>query len=156
MTMLGLPVGACLSCLALAAGQQLSGQGEIVRGPIDEKQLALVFTGHEFAEGGDAILSALSRRKARASFFLTGDFLRRPEFAPLVERIVALKRAMVNAATQRYLLVDHTKLGRVALHRVVPLDEFDLIITDSGADPAVLEAWNASGTKYRAVPTSRN
>ena len=68
------------------------------------------------------------------------------------ERIVALKRAMISAATQRYLLVDHTKLGRVALHRVVPLEQFDLIITDSGADPAVLEAWAASGIKYRVVP----
>jgi DeoR/GlpR family transcriptional regulator of sugar metabolism len=67
------------------------------------------------------------------------------------ERIVALKRAMVQASTKRYLLVDHSKLGRVALHRVLPLDEFDLIITDSGADPAVLAAWAASGIRYRVV-----
>jgi DeoR/GlpR family transcriptional regulator of sugar metabolism len=67
------------------------------------------------------------------------------------ERIVELKRAMVQAATKRYLLVDHTKLGRVALHRAFPLDVFDLVITDSGADPAVLEAWAASGIKYRVA-----
>jgi DeoR/GlpR family transcriptional regulator of sugar metabolism len=68
------------------------------------------------------------------------------------ERIVALKRAMIDAATKRYLLVDHTKLGRVALHRVVPLDEFDLVITDSRADPAVLSSWAASGIKYEIAP----
>jgi DeoR/GlpR family transcriptional regulator of sugar metabolism len=68
------------------------------------------------------------------------------------ERIVALKRAMMDAATKRYLLVDHTKLGRVALHRVVPLDEFDLVITDSRADPAVIEQWAANGIKYHVVP----
>jgi DeoR/GlpR family transcriptional regulator of sugar metabolism len=68
------------------------------------------------------------------------------------ERIVALKRAMIDAATKRYLLVDHTKLGRVALHRIVPLDEFDLIITDSRADPDVIAAWSASGIKYEIVP----
>lgn len=68
------------------------------------------------------------------------------------ERIVALKRAMIDAATKRYLLVDHTKLGRVALHRIVPLDEFDLVITDSRADPAVIESWAASGIKYQIVP----
>jgi DeoR/GlpR family transcriptional regulator of sugar metabolism len=67
------------------------------------------------------------------------------------ERIVELKRAMLQAATKRYLLVDHTKLGRVALHRVVPLDVFDLVITDSGVDPAVLDAWTASGIKYRVA-----
>ena len=64
------------------------------------------------------------------------------------ERIVALKRAMIRAATKRYLLVDHTKLGQVALHRIVPLDTFDLVITDSQADPRVLAAWDAAGIKY--------
>lgn len=70
------------------------------------------------------------------------------------ERIVALKRAMVGAATKRYLLVDHSKLGRVALHRIVPLTEFDLIITDAGADKAVLEAWEAAGIRYQIAPTA--
>jgi DeoR/GlpR family transcriptional regulator of sugar metabolism len=68
------------------------------------------------------------------------------------ERIVALKRAMVKAATRKYLLVDHSKLGRVALHRIVPLDVFDLVITDSGADPDVLAAWKAAGIRYEVAP----
>lgn len=67
------------------------------------------------------------------------------------ERIVALKRAMVHAATKRYLLVDHTKLGRVALHRILPLDEFDLVITDAAADPAILAAWDAGGIHYEVA-----
>lgn len=68
------------------------------------------------------------------------------------ERIVALKRAMLGAATRRYLLVDSTKLGRVALHKIIPLDGMDLIITDSGADPAVLAAWDAAGIRYEVAP----
>jgi DeoR/GlpR family transcriptional regulator of sugar metabolism len=67
------------------------------------------------------------------------------------ERIVALKRAMVNAATKRYLLVDHTKLNRVALHRIAPLVDFDLIITDAGVDPELLAAWDASGVRYEVA-----
>lgn len=67
------------------------------------------------------------------------------------ERIVALKRAMMRAATKRYLLVDHTKLGRVALHKIVPLDEFDLVITDAEADPAVLAAWDTAGIRYEVA-----
>jgi len=65
------------------------GAGQV---PIDMTELgiaALAFTGHEFAEGATTILDELARRRARASFFLTGDFLRRPEFAPIVRRIVA-------------------------------------------------------------------
>ncbi|MDI6909042.1 DeoR/GlpR family DNA-binding transcription regulator [Nocardioides sp.] len=65
------------------------------------------------------------------------------------ERIVELKRQMLDVATFRCLLVDSSKLGRVALHRVVPLDAFDLIITDAGANPAVLQAWDTAGIAYQ-------
>lgn len=62
-------------------------EGGIIRGPQSAKRLALVFTAHEYAEGGEVILDELRRHHAKGSFFLTGDFLRRPEFESLVERI---------------------------------------------------------------------
>lgn len=68
------------------------------------------------------------------------------------ERIVAVKRAMVRSATRRYLLVDHSKLSRVALHQLAPLTDFDLVITDSGADPELLAAWDANGIPYEIAP----
>jgi peptidoglycan/xylan/chitin deacetylase (PgdA/CDA1 family) len=61
--------------------------GAIVRGPREQKQVALVLTGHEYAEGAETILDELARRKAQAAFFLTGDFLEKPAFRPLVQRI---------------------------------------------------------------------
>jgi peptidoglycan/xylan/chitin deacetylase (PgdA/CDA1 family) len=64
-------------------------EGGLVRGSRREKVIALEFTGHEFAEGGSVILDALARHRARASFFLTGDFLRREAFAPIIRRLVA-------------------------------------------------------------------
>jgi peptidoglycan/xylan/chitin deacetylase (PgdA/CDA1 family) len=63
-------------------------EGAVVRGPKQDRRLALVFTGHEFAEGGQTILDELAKHKARGSFFLTGDFLVNPEFEPLVRRMV--------------------------------------------------------------------
>ena len=69
------------------AGREVS-EGAVVRGPREGHRLALVFTGHEFAEGGETILDELAKHCARASFFLTGDFLANPRFEPLVRRIV--------------------------------------------------------------------
>ena len=74
--------------VALAGRVQLDRDGVIVRGPASTRAMALVFTAHEYAEGSDAILAALDRHRARASFFLTGDFLRRREFSGFVERAV--------------------------------------------------------------------
>lgn len=77
----------------VVAGGQVSSSREyvhdgIVRGDRSEKRLALVFTGHEFAEGATVILDALEETKSPASFFLTGDFVRNRAFAPLVARMV--------------------------------------------------------------------
>ena len=63
--------------------------GGIIRGPTSSRRLAIVFTGHGFAEGGETILSELARHKGKGSFFFTGDFLTNAVFRPLVERIVA-------------------------------------------------------------------
>lgn len=77
------PAGAPPPC----EGCQLA-DGAVVRGPGDAARIALIFTGHEFAEGSATILDALGRRGARASFFLTGAFLDNPGFEPAVRRMV--------------------------------------------------------------------
>src|SRR6266446_2649173 len=64
-----------------------SRDGGIVRGPKNLKRLALVFTGHSYAEGAEPILGNLRSHHAKASFFLTGDFLTDTNFAMLVKRI---------------------------------------------------------------------
>ena len=63
-------------------------EGAIIRGPVSSHQIALVFTGHEFAEGGPAILDELAKHKGKGSFFVTGDFLANTNFAALVRRIM--------------------------------------------------------------------
>src|SRR5690606_17049501 len=83
----GMPAIVLLLVLA-TAGMQIYSEGAIVRGPVGRKHTALVFTGHEFAEGATAILDVLERRGMKASFFLTGAFLRDPDKAPLVRRMV--------------------------------------------------------------------
>lgn len=59
-----------------------------MRGPSREKKIALVFTGHEFAEGGETILAELARHQAKASFFLTGSFMTNANHQMLVGDIL--------------------------------------------------------------------
>lgn len=51
-------------------------KGAIVRGDTARKSIALVFTGHEYADGGEVIRTALKASGTPASFFFTGDFYR--------------------------------------------------------------------------------
>jgi peptidoglycan/xylan/chitin deacetylase (PgdA/CDA1 family) len=63
--------------------------GGIVRGDSSRKQLALIFTGGDFGEGTAHVLDVLKSEKIRASFFVTGGFLRKVELAPLIKRAIA-------------------------------------------------------------------
>ena len=63
-------------------------EGGIIRGPTSSRRLAVVFTGHGYAEGGETILNELARHQGKGSFFFTGEFLTNASFRPLIERIV--------------------------------------------------------------------
>lgn len=67
------------------------------------------------------------------------------------DRVVAFKRAMIAASTSRYLLVDSSKLEKVALHRLAPLSDFDLVITDPGASPDALAALRNAGVSVEVA-----
>lgn len=47
----------------------------------------MVFTGHEFAEGGNFIANALDEEKIKACFFFTGKFYRNTQFWPIIRRL---------------------------------------------------------------------
>jgi DeoR family transcriptional regulator, fructose operon transcriptional repressor len=51
----------------------------------------------------------------------------------------SMKRAMIAAARRTVLLADHTKVGNDYLARFGSLDDVDMLISDSGLDPAVAE-----------------
>jgi DeoR/GlpR family transcriptional regulator of sugar metabolism len=49
------------------------------------------------------------------------------------------KRTMVNAAQRVIVVADHSKLGRVSTNSIIPLDQASLLITDTEADPGIVE-----------------
>ena len=61
------------------------------------------------------------------------------------DRVVAVKRAMLDSAARRYLLIDHGKLTRSALHRLAPLNRFDAMIVDADVPPRQLAALREHG-----------
>jgi len=69
-------------------GRFVYDQGAVIRGDIAKKEIALIFTGHEFADGGPLIREVLRERKIPAGFFFTGDFYRNPENSRLVRQLL--------------------------------------------------------------------
>ncbi|MEU5878576.1 DeoR/GlpR family DNA-binding transcription regulator [Spirillospora sp. NPDC047279] len=69
------------------------------------------------------------------------------------QHIVSVKRAMLEAAARNVLLVDHSKLGRVALHRVAPLSVFDRVIVDDGAGAEALRELDEHKVAYEVAVT---
>jgi endoglucanase len=63
--------------------------GGIIRGDRARKELALVFTGDSFADGGEHIRQALARHRVKGSFFLTGNFYRNSAFHQLIKNLIA-------------------------------------------------------------------
>ena len=62
--------------------------GGITRTDPEKKQITLVFTGHEYADGYKTISSTLKRLNIKASFFFTGDFYRNPEYKSVIKGLI--------------------------------------------------------------------
>ena len=73
------------SCVAQKKKIIIDSFGAIVRGDTTKKEIALVFTGDEFADGGVIITQTLADQKLKASFFLTGKFYSNPSFQELIQ-----------------------------------------------------------------------
>jgi peptidoglycan/xylan/chitin deacetylase (PgdA/CDA1 family) len=63
--------------------------GALIRKNIKKKEIYLIFSADEYGEGAEHILKVLSEKKANASFFFTGNFLRNPVNAATIKRIIA-------------------------------------------------------------------
>jgi DeoR/GlpR family transcriptional regulator of sugar metabolism len=108
------------------------------------KNIRLIALGGEYNELHDSFVGAPCTESARALHSDIGFY----SFSGVADggvhhqeqAIVVTKRAMLEVAGRRVLLVDHSKLGRPALHRVADLDLFERIVTDDGATPEALRA----------------
>ncbi len=63
--------------------------GAVVRMDSGEKKVYLIFSAHEFGEGGSAIEKSLLKIGAKGSFFFTGDFYRNKQNYQLIRQLIA-------------------------------------------------------------------
>lgn len=56
-----------------------------------------------------------------------------------VPSISSVKIKMIEAGDQIIIVSDHTKIGRMCLMHVAPLEAMDILVTDSGADEKYIE-----------------
>jgi len=71
------------------AGAFTFDHGGIIRGDKSKKQLALIFTAGDFGDGSRHILDTLKKLNVKGAFFVTGAYVRRPEHAQYMRRMVA-------------------------------------------------------------------
>ncbi len=58
---------------------------------------------------------------------------------------------MIESAATKILLVDHTKFERRAIHGIVPLSVFDLVIVDAATAPEHLSRLRGQGINVATV-----
>ena len=91
--------------------------GAIVRGDTTGKEIALVFTGDEFGDGGEFISGFLERENIKASFFLTGNFYRNGEFKPVINKLLKDGNYLGSHSDRHLLYCDWNKRDSLLVSR---------------------------------------
>jgi len=90
-------------------GAILDSEGALVRNNPEEKKVYLIFSAHEYADGGKVVAQTLKKHQAKASFFLTGTFYNNPENKPLINELIADGHYLGAHSDGHLLYADWTK-----------------------------------------------
>ncbi|MFI0452004.1 DeoR/GlpR family DNA-binding transcription regulator [Actinomadura sp. 6N118] len=69
------------------------------------------------------------------------------------QETVAVKRALMESADRRVLLVDHSKFAKNGLYQLAPLTAFDLVIVDAETPKPTVEGLRARGVPLHVAGT---
>lgn len=124
-----------------------------------EPGITLIALGGAYSAKFNAFLGkvtedALANLRADIAF-ISSPAVAGTEVFHMDDTVVRAKRAMMAQATTRCLLVNHTRFGHAALHRLAGLAEFDHIITDSAPAPDVRAALRDAGLPLTVAEDER-
>lgn len=129
---------------------------EVQRRLADERTVALIGLGGDYDPHNHAfhgLLCELGIRALRPDVaFLSSSALTGEDVYHQQAVVVATKRAMLESARRRVLLVDSGKLDSGALYRVGAVARFDQVVVDAGATPAQLRALRDTGVEVLVAP----
>jgi len=133
-------------------------EGGIVQTDNTKKQISLVFTGNEYADGAKKIRKALRKNKVKASFFFTGDFLRKRKFKSFVKDIKK-DGHYIGAHSDQYLqycqlanrnslLIDKGLFISDLKENFIELEKFDIQKSDAPLFVPPFELYNDSISQW--------
>ncbi|MDR0417539.1 MAG: DeoR/GlpR family DNA-binding transcription regulator [Propionibacteriaceae bacterium] len=107
-----------------------------------EPQIDLWVTGGQYVVWADALMGPMALQSIRGlnanACFMSSSAVTAGQCFHPAREAAEVKRAMLERSQARYLYVDHTKFARTALHAFADLADFDAVIVDGGAGPAVV------------------
>ena len=92
-------------------------EGAIVRGDTSRREIALIFTGGDFADGGPHIRAVLLKKGIPAGFFFTGDFYRSAGNRDLVRGLAADGHYLGPHSDKHILYCDWENRGKTLVSR---------------------------------------
>jgi DeoR/GlpR family transcriptional regulator of sugar metabolism len=112
--------------------------------------VTLVVLGGTFQPRSMSVVGAMTQRSAdqlHCDLALISAPAMTAEHGPMDTDLEAIeiKRAFIRRASRTYAVVDRTKLGRTAFSTICEPTDLTGLVTDDGADPAMLDAFRALG-----------
>ncbi len=118
--------------------------------------LHLTMVGGEFKPGSESLvgpvsLSHLERYHVRYAFVGTGGFSAETGMTTHIEESAEIIKAMARQSDQTILLADSSKYGKSGFVKILPLDNVDMIITDTEMKPEYVNEIKEKGLIVRQV-----
>jgi DeoR/GlpR family transcriptional regulator of sugar metabolism len=113
------------------------------------KGIRLIALGGEYFPHFDSFTGLLTEQAVmslRADIYLTSTTATSDGilFHPN-EQMVKVKHRMMAVSSRSVVLLDHTKFGKVALHRLAPVRDFDVAVVDAAIAPTYLAELKETG-----------
>ncbi len=122
-----------------------------------EPGIDLIALGGNYYPAYDAflgLLTAESIHSLRADMlFMSTTAITEGFCYHLSQETVVVKRALMEAAARRILLVDHSKFSKRGLYQLAPLTDFDLVIVDKKTDEQDLATMRDLGVVVHVAGT---